>query len=101
MSAYTRCEFVGATATSILPIGGLGKPGSSTCFHVSPPSRVTHTPSFGSCVPLYIAYVCMMTCHMPAKSTFGFLTSIVRPEQPKLPPSPSTSFHVLPPSIVR
>src|SRR6185369_6485034 len=70
ISAYTRLEFVGATATSILPIGGFGSPGSSTCFHVSPPSRVTHTPSLGSFVPLYIAYVCMITCHMPANSTF-------------------------------
>src|SRR5579885_2795956 len=100
MSAYTRLESDGATATSIFPIGACGKPGSTTRFHVSPPSCETQMPSSSPFVPLNIAHVCISTCQMPANKFLGFFTSSARPEQPEFSLTNSTCFHVLPPSDV-
>ena len=93
-----RFESDGATATSILPTGGLGNP-VSAFFQVAPPSRVMYTPLPGP--PLYIAHVCITTCHVPAISTFGSFASIEMPEQPVFGSTNSTRSHVSPPSVVR
>src|SRR5690348_10062058 len=99
MSAYTRLEFDGATATSILPTGERGSPGSVMRDQVAPVSRDTYTPLPGP--PLNMAHVCMTTSHVPAKSTPGLVASIERPEQPVFSLTNSTRFHVVPPSVVR
>src|SRR6478672_674834 len=99
ISAYTRRESLGATATSILPNGDLGRPGCCTFVQVVPPSRDTYSPLPGP--PLYIAQVCISTCHIPANSTDGCFASIVSPEQPVFWSTNNTRCQVLPASVVR
>src|SRR5580692_9667405 len=99
MSAYTRSELDGATATSIFPSGDLGSPGDGIRDHVDPPSRDTYTPLPGP--PLFSPYVCISTCQFPANSTRGFSASIESPEQPVFWSTNSTRSQCAPPSVVR
>src|SRR3954449_2127514 len=98
MSAYTRFDFPGAIATSILPSGDLGIPWPSTRDHLPPPSCVTNTPLPGP--PLNIPQLCMTTSHVPAISVLGSAGSIVRPEQPLFGSTNKDLAHVFPPSVV-
>src|SRR6476469_7692943 len=77
ISAYTRLESVGATATSILPTGEWGRP-AVRCVQESPPLCVTYTPL--PAPPLNIAHVFIETSHVPAKTVFGSCASIDMPE---------------------
>src|SRR4029434_876741 len=79
ISAYTRFEFEGATATSIFPAGEFGNPFARR-FHVEPVSFDTYTPLPGP--PLNIAHVCITTSHVPANSTLGSVGSTLTPESP-------------------
>src|SRR5690242_104865 len=95
---YTRRESVGATATSILPMGEWGRPGSVIFFQVAPASCDTYKALEGP--PLNVAHVCISTCHMPANSVFGCITSSERPEQPVFGSTNSDRVQVRPPSAV-
>src|SRR5487761_2073058 len=49
--------------------------------------------------PLYTAYVCICSSHMPANSTAGLWGSSVSPEHPVFSSTNNTRVHVLPPSV--
>ena len=99
MSAYTRFESDGAMATSIFPTGDFGRPVCSTFRQVAPASCDTYIALDGP--PLYIAYVCISTCHMPANSVPGSWASSVSPEQPVFASTKSERTQLRPPSTVR
>src|SRR5262245_21922097 len=97
MSAYIRLASDAAIATSILPTGEDGKPLASF-FQVAPASRVKYTALPGP--PLLSTHVFSSTCHIPARSTFGSLLSIARPEHPVFWSAKSDRCQVRPPSVV-
>src|SRR5215471_3607107 len=99
MSAYMRLGSDGAIATSVLPYGDFGNPGSAILVNVFPPSCEMWMPLPGP--PLSSTCVCRYICHVPASTTFGSFCEICRPEQPVFSSTKSTCSQVLPPSSVR
>src|SRR5262245_53499298 len=108
MSAYTRCEFEGATATPTLPQMPEGKPFGFSPLRsrfalrdsqVSPPSRETYRSLPGP--PLVISHGRRRACQKPAKITRGLFGSMHTSLAPVSSFLNSTRFHVLPPSVVR
>src|SRR6478672_5755273 len=102
-------ESEGAVTTSTRPHGFGGSPAlplSVSSAQVFPPSAERYSPlpegAFGPSPPERNVQPLRRKSHIPAKSTSGFLGSMVSPEHPveRLPPL-STSSHVLPPSAVR
>src|SRR3990170_4939315 len=80
MSAYIRLPSDGAIATSVLPYGDFGNPGSVIFVKVFPPSREMWMPL--PIPPLSSTCVCRKISHVPARTTFGSFCEICRPEQP-------------------
>lgn len=85
--------------TSILPIGGAGRPLPRSRVHVSPPSRDMKMPLPGP--PLSRPHWLTTTCHIPANSTRGLFGSITRLEAPVFSSTNRTFCQVAPPSFVR
>src|ERR1700739_3685029 len=108
MTAYTRCGFEGAMATSRRPHGAGGRPGALVSFRalqVAPPSSVRYNPEpdtpFGPSLPERKVPPLRRKSHSPAKRRSGLRGSIARPEQPVDRFGPfSTSVQLFPPSTV-
>src|SRR5215469_8449956 len=98
MSAYTRSELA-ATATPIFPYGPFGKPCSSRCFQVVPPSLERYRPL--PAPPLSMFHEVRRACHNAAKRMLGLRGSNATSIPPVFSSLYRTFSHVLPPSSVR
>src|SRR6185436_10883992 len=78
ISTYMRLGSDGAIATSVLPYGDFGKPGSAIRVNVLPPSCEMWMPLPGP--PLSSTCVCRYISHVPARTRFGSFCDICRPE---------------------